>query len=107
MKEIIAFLRVEAGKEKEVLEKLSSLNEVRDVCIVFGEYDIIAHFRVDIEEDLLPQATIIKAHKIISEKLQNIEGIVDIVFLPVSESLIKKRGPVQVEIPVPISNPVD
>ncbi|ADI32103.1 AsnC family transcriptional regulator [Staphylothermus hellenicus] len=107
MKEIIAFLRVEAGKENEILEKLSSLNEVKEACIVFGEYDIIAHFKIDIEEDLLPQATIIKAHRIISEKLHGIEGITDIVFLPVGESFIKRRGPVQVEIPVPINNPTD
>lgn len=107
LKEVIIFIRVEAGREREVLDKLTSLKEVSDACIVFGEYDIIAHFKVNLEKDLSPQAVMMQIHKIISEKLNCINGITDIVFLPVSESHIKRRGPIQVEIPVPINNPTD
>jgi len=46
---VIAFVLcvTQAGKEKEVLDKLSKLKEVEEAHIVYGEYDVIAKIKLD------------------------------------------------------------
>jgi|GEM_PF-49714 len=48
-KMVIAFVLcvTQAGKEKEVLEKLLRLKEVEEAHIVYGEYDVIAKIKLD------------------------------------------------------------
>jgi hypothetical protein len=105
--EILAFIRVKTGTEKEVLDDLISLDEVREACLVFGEFDVIAHFKLDIDKNLPRQSIIVNAYRIIGDRLRRIKGIESMLLLPVSESYIKKRGPVQVEIPIKPEYPPD
>jgi hypothetical protein len=105
--EVLGFIRVKTGAEKEVLNDLISLNEVMEACLVFGEFDIIVHFKLDIDENLPRQSIIINAYKIIGDKLGKIKGIESMLLLPVSESYIKKRDPIQVEIPIKLEYPPD
>jgi len=46
---VIAFVLcvTQAGKEKEVVDKLSKLKEVEEAHIVYGEYDVIAKIKLD------------------------------------------------------------
>ncbi len=107
MMEVLAFIRVKTGNENEVLDDLISLSEVREACLVFGEFDIIAHFKLDINENIPKQSMIISAYRIIGDRIRRIKGIDSILLLPVSESYTKKRGPLQVEIPIKPEYPPD
>ena len=46
---VIAFVLcvAQAGKEKDVVDKLLKLEEVEEANIVYGEYDVIAKVRLD------------------------------------------------------------
>jgi DNA-binding Lrp family transcriptional regulator len=43
---------VKPGTEESVAEKLGKLEEIKDIGIVYGEYDIIAKVQVPTMEDL-------------------------------------------------------
>ncbi len=49
-----AYLFIELGSsdEEEVLEKLKEMQEVKEVHIIFGEWDILAKVEVNTPEDL-------------------------------------------------------
>jgi anthranilate phosphoribosyltransferase len=39
--------RTDAGKEREVVQKMKALPNVEDAYVVYGEYDVIAKITVD------------------------------------------------------------
>ncbi|MBR9679698.1 MAG: Lrp/AsnC family transcriptional regulator [Candidatus Altiarchaeota archaeon] len=45
-------VRVDAGKEREVMKKLSGLSEVKDSHIIYGEWDLIIKIKSDSIEDI-------------------------------------------------------
>ncbi|WP_147127841.1 Lrp/AsnC family transcriptional regulator [Sulfolobus acidocaldarius] len=47
MASAIVLINTDAGGEEEVFEKLKSLNEVTEVHIVYGVYDIVAKIEAD------------------------------------------------------------
>ena len=62
---VIAFVLImsKTGKEREVLDDVRRLNEVKEASIVFGDYDIIAKIEVgDVER--LNELIISKLRKI-------------------------------------------
>lgn len=57
---------VEPGSEIKVAERLMKEKEVRDVAIVYGEYDIVTKVEVETMEDL---------QKFLSEKVRSINEV--------------------------------
>jgi len=51
MRECYALLTVEAGKERQILDKLRSIDGVESAYILFGEFDIIAKIKSEEEFD--------------------------------------------------------
>ena len=51
MKECDALLTVEAGKERQILDKLRSMEGIESAYILFGEYDIIAKMKSEKDFD--------------------------------------------------------
>ena len=45
-------VRVDAGKERDVLEKVTKWEEVKEAHIIYGEWDIIIKVEVDSIEDI-------------------------------------------------------
>ena len=45
-------MKVSSGSEREVCRKIAEFNEVLDVSIVYGEFDIIAKVKVEELEEL-------------------------------------------------------
>ena len=45
-------VRVDAGKEREVMKKLAGLSEVKDSHIIYGEWDLIVKIKAASIEDI-------------------------------------------------------
>ena len=59
-------MKVSSGSEREICKKIVEFDEVMDVSIVYGEFDIIAKVKVDELETL---------ENFLSENLRNIPSI--------------------------------
>jgi DNA-binding Lrp family transcriptional regulator len=60
------FISVQAGKEKDIYDSVSSIDEVKEVYELYGEYDLIAKIESADPGEL---------DQIISEKIRNLEGV--------------------------------
>jgi len=59
-------MKVSSGSEREICKKIAEFEEVMDVSIVYGEFDIIAKVKVDELETL---------ENFLSENLRNMPSI--------------------------------
>ena len=60
-------MKVSSGSEREICKKIIEFDEVMDVSIVYGEFDVIAKVRVEDLETL---------ESFLSENIRNIPSIV-------------------------------
>ncbi len=65
---VVAFILImsKTGQEKEVLDNIRRLNEVKEASIVFGDYDIIAKVDVSNVENL---------NNLLLSKIRKIHGV--------------------------------
>jgi len=70
-------VNVEAGTDKEVLENIKHIPEVRDVYMVYGVYDII----VKIESDTLE-----KLREMVTKKIRQLDKVRSTMTMIVMES---------------------
>ena len=66
MVEAYILIKVKVGSEREVIDKLKSLKEIKDINELYGEWDIIAKIEVPNIEDL---------DALITEKIRDIDDI--------------------------------
>jgi len=65
---MLAFVLItcDAGKDKDVMEFLSKIDEVREAYEVYGSYDIIVKLEAEGEADL---------KRVVNEVIRRIEGV--------------------------------
>lgn len=68
MPEAIIMINVEVGKENEIFEKLFTLDEVKEIYMVYGVHDIVAIVDTKDLDDL---------RRLITEKIRRMDGIKD------------------------------
>ncbi len=73
-------IRVEAGKENHVLDKIIEIPGIRQAALVFGPYDIIAVAEVTTHDEL---------DNIVVGSVRKIEGVKDSLTLVVAEEKSK------------------
>ncbi len=66
MGEAIVLIRVQPGREKEVLEKIRAIEEVKEALSVTGRFDIVARTSAP-DIDMLGKITL--------EKIRALEGV--------------------------------
>lgn len=66
MVEAYILIKVRVGAEREVVDKLKGLKEVKDISELYGEWDVIAKIEVGSIEDL---------DALITEKIRDIDNI--------------------------------
>ena len=73
-------IRVEAGKENHVLDKIIEIQGIRRAALVFGPYDIVAVAEVTTHDEL---------DNIVVGSVRKIEGVKDSLTLVVAEERSK------------------
>ncbi|MDP8003122.1 MAG: Lrp/AsnC ligand binding domain-containing protein [Caldisphaera sp.] len=66
MSEAIVMINTDVGKENEIFDKLSSMNEVKKVYMVYGIHDIIAFVEADSMD---------KLRGLITDKIRRLDGV--------------------------------
>ncbi|MEM4473341.1 MAG: Lrp/AsnC ligand binding domain-containing protein [Archaeoglobaceae archaeon] len=61
-------IKVVPGKERKVYDKIAGIKEVKELCPLFGEYDLIAKVVVKDFEEL---------SEIVINKIRTIEGVLE------------------------------
>lgn len=73
-------IRVEAGKENHVLDKVIRVEGIKRAALVFGPYDIVAEAEVTTHDEL---------DKIVVGEIRRIEGVKDSLTLVIAEEKTK------------------
>jgi len=78
MVEAVVFINIEPGGEEGVVEALNNMPEVKEACLVYGPYDVIAKVSADTLENL---------EKVVVEKIRKIPKIRNTTTLVISRSI--------------------
>lgn len=73
-------IRVEAGKENHVLDKVMGIPGIKRAALVFGPYDIVAEVEVTTHDEL---------DKVVVGDVRKIEGVKDSLTLVIAEEKTK------------------
>ncbi len=76
-------INTETGKENEVVEKISELEETREVCVTYGTFDIVVKLEASDSERL---------RYVILRKIRNMEGVRSTITLIGTKPLCKVKN---------------
>ena len=80
MVEALVFINVEIGREGEVIEELAKLDNVKDIWMVYGPYDVVARVVADTSEAL---------RAVISDQIRRISTVRSTMTLIIASSIRK------------------
>ncbi len=104
----ILLLRVRAGYEKKVLDKLYSIKEVKEAGLILGDYDIYALIEVSSNECRTENQLVCRIFDIIVDSIKDVEGVESTLTLLTFDYLSKKKWkPVSTDLVRPYPPPID
>lgn len=85
----ILLMKVVPGKEREILNKIISIQEVLEAGIILGDYDIYAI--IEIEKQAGKEQLLSALFRIITHNIRSIEGITSTLTLITFNYLTRKK----------------